>query len=174
MKIMKNKQRGSFVLEALIAILLFAIGILAIVGLQAASIGNAAAAKYRTDASLLANQVIAQMWVADKTPQTLSANFCGGNPPPPTPSCIRVSCAAAGANYSTWAASFDGAASSVAPILPGVSVASGANMPSISIDACPAPGAPAVYYWVATVTLNWQAPKDIAPHNYSTVATIND
>jgi type IV pilus assembly protein PilV len=168
MKIMKNKQRGSFVLEALIAILLFAIGILAIVGLQAASIGNTAAAKYRTDASLLANQVIAQMWVADKTPQILSANFCGGNAPPPTSSCIRVSCATAGANYSTWAAS------SVAQALPGVSVASGTNMPSISIDACPAPGAPAVYYWVATVTVNWQAPKDIASHNYSTVATIND
>lgn len=167
MKIMKNKQRGSFVLEALIAILLFAIGILAIVGLQAASIGNTAAAKYRTDASLLANQVIAQMWVADKTPQTLSANFCGGNAPPPTSPCIRVSCAAAGANYLAWA-------SAVAQDLPGVSVASGTNMPSITIDACPAPGAPAVYYWVATVIVNWQAPKDNAPHNYSTVATIND
>lgn len=146
MKMMKNKQRGSFVLEALIAILLFAIGILAIVGLQAASIGNTANAKYRTDASLLANQVIAQMWVDDKTNATLSANFCG-------PAVSGV-CVTAGANYLAWA-------SSVAQALPGVS---GVAAPTISIDASN----------VATVTVYWQAPNENAPHNYSTVATIHD
>lgn len=146
MKMMKNKQQGSFVLEALIAILLFAIGILAIVGLQAASIGNTASSKYRTDASLLANQVIAQMWVADKTNATLSANFCG-----PVVSGV---CATVGGNYVAWA-------NSVAQALPG---ASGANAPSISINASN----------TAVVTVYWQAPKENAPHNYSTVATINN
>lgn len=148
MKMMNNKQRGSFVLEALIAILLFAIGILAIVGLQAASIGNAAAAKYRTDASLLANQIIGQMWVADKTNAALSACFSG-------PAAASGVCATAGTfDYSTWA-------SAVAQALP---MATGVNAPSISIDASNA----------ATVTVYWQAPKDNAPHNYSTVANIND
>jgi len=50
-------------LEALIAILIFSMGILAVVGLQGFSIKSAADAKYRADASFLANQVIGQMWV---------------------------------------------------------------------------------------------------------------
>lgn len=49
-------------LEALIAILIFSFGILAIVGLQAASIKNGSDAKFRTDASFLANELIGQMW----------------------------------------------------------------------------------------------------------------
>lgn len=50
-------------LEALIAMLIFSMGILAIVGLQAASIKNTTDAKYRTEASFLANQYVGQMWV---------------------------------------------------------------------------------------------------------------
>ena len=49
-------------LEALIALLIFSFGILGIVGLQAASIRNGSEAKYRTDASFLANELIGQMW----------------------------------------------------------------------------------------------------------------
>jgi type IV pilus assembly protein PilV len=49
-------------LEALIAILIFSFGILGIVGLQAASIKSASEAKFRTDASFLANELIGRMW----------------------------------------------------------------------------------------------------------------
>lgn len=156
MKTMNNKQRGSFVLEALIAILLFAIGVLAIVGLQAASIRNTAGAKYRTDASLLANQVIGQMWVDDKSNAALSANFCG--PTAVSGVCaapaVAVACASAGADYVAWA-------SAVAQTLPGVS---NVNAPTISVCSDNS----------ATVTVFWQAPHENAPHHYSTVATIND
>jgi type IV pilus assembly protein PilV len=62
-----NKQAGSMLLEALIAILIFSMGILAIVGLQAASLKSANDARYRTTASLLANELIGQMWVSDRT-----------------------------------------------------------------------------------------------------------
>jgi type IV pilus assembly protein PilV len=72
---MKSKQTGSFILEALISILIFSIGILGIVGLQAAAIKDTAAAKYRTDASLLVNQIVGQMWVDDKTNAGLIANY---------------------------------------------------------------------------------------------------
>jgi type IV pilus assembly protein PilV len=50
-------------LEALIAILIFSIGILGLVAMQGNAISNVSDAKYRTDASLLANQLIAQIWV---------------------------------------------------------------------------------------------------------------
>jgi type IV pilus assembly protein PilV len=57
-----DAQRGSMLLEGLIAILIFSMGILALVGLQAVSIKNTADAKYRSDAAFLANQILGQMW----------------------------------------------------------------------------------------------------------------
>lgn len=56
-------QQGSMMLEALIALLIFSMGILAIVGLQAASIKNTADAQYRSEASFYANQILGRMWV---------------------------------------------------------------------------------------------------------------
>jgi len=58
-----QQQRGSVLLEAMIAILIFSMGILAIVGLQAASLKAVSESKYRVDASFLANQVVSDMWV---------------------------------------------------------------------------------------------------------------
>jgi type IV pilus assembly protein PilV len=60
---MANTQRGVMLLEALIAILIFSLGILALIGLQAAAIKNTVDSKFRADASFLTNQVIGQMWV---------------------------------------------------------------------------------------------------------------
>lgn len=57
-----SMQQGSVLLEGLIAILIFSMGILAIVGLQAAAIKTVADSQYRLEASFLANQLIAQMW----------------------------------------------------------------------------------------------------------------
>jgi len=58
-----GKQAGAMMLEALIGILIFSAGILALIGMQAAAIAYVADAKYRADASFLANQIIASMWV---------------------------------------------------------------------------------------------------------------
>lgn len=58
-----DAERGSVLLEALIGILIFSMGILAIIGLQAASTKFATDAKYRSDASYIANQTLAKMWV---------------------------------------------------------------------------------------------------------------
>lgn len=56
-------QRGATLLEALIGILIFSIGILALVGMQALAIKHMSDAKYRSDASFFANEIIGQMWV---------------------------------------------------------------------------------------------------------------
>ena len=58
-----RSQQGVMLIEALVAILLFTLGIIAVMGLQANSIIQVSQAKYRTDASYLANQIIGQMWV---------------------------------------------------------------------------------------------------------------
>jgi type IV pilus assembly protein PilV len=57
-------QRGILLLESLIAILLISFGILGLVALWANSVKNTSEAKYRSDASFLANELIAQMWLS--------------------------------------------------------------------------------------------------------------
>jgi type IV pilus assembly protein PilV len=72
----KANQRGVMLLEGLIAILIFSLGILAMVGMQAVAIGHSSQSKYRTDASFLANKLIARMWV--DTNANMSTYATGG------------------------------------------------------------------------------------------------
>ncbi|MES2106997.1 MAG: prepilin-type cleavage/methylation domain-containing protein [Pseudomonadota bacterium] len=68
---MKNKfqhkastsQRGVVLLEALIAIFIFSVGILGIVGLQASMIKGTSDTKYRIEATTIAQQRISQIWL---------------------------------------------------------------------------------------------------------------
>jgi type IV pilus assembly protein PilV len=55
-------QAGVMLLEALLAILIFSVGILAVVGMQASAVQDLSEAKYRSDAAFLANQVIGDIW----------------------------------------------------------------------------------------------------------------
>ncbi|BAN35933.1 hypothetical protein SCD_n02124 [Sulfuricella denitrificans skB26] len=75
-----HNQRGSVLLEALIAILIFSMGILALIGMQAAAISNVSDAKYRSDAAFLANQVIGEMWA--NQPNITSYAYGGTGTPP--------------------------------------------------------------------------------------------
>lgn len=59
---LKSAQQGSVLLEAMIAILIFSMGVLALVGLQAAMVKNTAESKYRAEASYIAQQRIGRMW----------------------------------------------------------------------------------------------------------------
>lgn len=56
-------QAGVMLIEALIGILVFSIGILALLGMQGAAIKNTTDAKYRSEAAYLASQIVGQMWV---------------------------------------------------------------------------------------------------------------
>lgn len=59
----RKSQEGVMLIEALVAILIFTIGVIAVMGMQAVSIEQVSQAKYRTDASYLANQITGTMWV---------------------------------------------------------------------------------------------------------------
>src|SRR5271165_2511331 len=80
-------QSGAYLLEALIGILIFALGVLGIVGLQAASLRTTTDSSLRAEAVFAANQLMGQMW-AD-VQGSLVANY---------------SSASAGATYTSWAA----------------------------------------------------------------------
>ena len=59
----KARQGGSMLIEALVSLLIFSIGVLSLIGMQATAIKQVNDAKFRSDASFLANQVIGEMWV---------------------------------------------------------------------------------------------------------------
>jgi len=58
----KSAQQGVVLVEAMVAILIFSMGVLAVVGLQAAMVKNTADSKYRADASYIAQQQIGLLW----------------------------------------------------------------------------------------------------------------
>jgi len=58
-----KQQSGLMLIEVLVSILIFSIGILGMVGLQVAATQNSANAEYRTMASGLANDIVSQMWL---------------------------------------------------------------------------------------------------------------
>lgn len=61
-----KSQRGIAILESLIALLIFSMGILAIAGLQGFMLKGASEAKNRSDASVIAQRRVALMWTDAK------------------------------------------------------------------------------------------------------------
>lgn len=116
--IARKAQGGVALLEALVGILIFSIGILAMMGLQAQSIRNTVEAKYRNEAAYLANQIIGQMWV-DRANMADYDTTGGIN-----------------ANMTAWR-------TRVANTLPGITVA-GANSPTITVAG---PQATVTIFW---------------------------
>ncbi len=58
-------------IEALVGLLIFSLGILALIGMQAVAMQYTIDAKYRSEAGFLANQIIGAMW----TDRTNLANY---------------------------------------------------------------------------------------------------
>ena len=144
----RGHQAGVMLLEALIAILIFSVGILAIVGMQATAVQDLGEAKYRTQAAFLANRVISQMWGGmGNAPAGVQANltpyaYGGSGAVPPV--------------LSDWVSTVNNSlpgATSFPPII------------QVNLDNS------------VMVTVRWQAARDKAngaqPHSYRTIAYIN-
>ena len=57
-----KSEQGVVLIEVMIAVLIFSMGILAVAGLQAAMVKNTSDSKYRADASFIAQQSLGKMW----------------------------------------------------------------------------------------------------------------
>lgn len=140
-------QSGIMLLEAMIAILIFSLGVLALVALQGTSIKLTGDAKYRTDATLLANRLIGQMWVRGGSLAQLKEDFQTD-----------------GDAYDAWRADVSAASG-----LPGV-VAGGAGvvstLPLVAVTLTPTSA-------LVTITLYWRTPEmdTNAPGHRHIVAT---
>ena len=153
----KDSQQGSVLLEALIAFLIFAMGLLGVIGLQATAINNTLDARYRSDAAFLANQIIAQMWtdstlVSAATP-TLSAVYKIKT----SYDCDPCTSTNGNANTQAWVKQIQSG------FLPGVTDT--ANQPVIKIAGNQ-----------VTITLQWKTPQgqqgQQQAHNYVTKTEI--
>lgn len=147
----RKSETGFTLLEALIAIVIFSLGILALVGLQAASIKQSTASKYRANAGFLADQLIGQMWVSNRAHSDLKANFETGK-----------------SGYNAWL-------SSVTSTLPGAAD----NAPTVTVEAVSGgsyTGGPAATTGSkVTIKLFWKAPSEPASdpaHSYTIVTQI--
>jgi type IV pilus assembly protein PilV len=144
-----RKNAGIMLVEALVSILVFSIGILALVGMQAVAVKVSSDAKYRSDAALLANQLIGQMWVSDRTQATLQANYS-------SPS---------GAGYTAWAWGGTGSAGTQTSPASGTVLSNlpGALAPSVVITPVATTSIPSS---LVTITIRWISPNDQQSHNY--------
>lgn len=77
----RPRQQGVALIEALVGILIFAFGIIGLVGLQAAMTRAQGSAKYRADASYLGSQVLGTMWADRSNLVRYDTGTCGSYQP---------------------------------------------------------------------------------------------
>jgi type IV pilus assembly protein PilV len=160
----KSVQSGMALLEALIGILIFSLGILAMVAMQAASVSAVADAQYRIEAVNAANQLLSQIWVNINraSPATVQASLLtfehqtGGVPS----SCDFSGATGGNAAVTAWLNHLNTGRGG-GPLLPGATPA----MQQIEIDT-------GVNNRV-TITLCWSAPNDLTPRRHTLVAYVN-
>ncbi|MEQ1533455.1 MAG: hypothetical protein HOO97_04820 [Sideroxydans sp.] len=157
-----SHQRGSMILEALISILIFSMGILAIVGLQANSIKMSSDAKYRTDASLLADRLVGMMWTDLSAAVAVPSVGCSNPFNTVMPNGL-ADYQTGGAQFNAWWA----AASSVMPnAVATVNTATVLNPPACSV------GRQQTSRTSTTITISWTQPGG-SQHTYNTTTTVN-
>lgn len=148
-------------IEVLVAVLIFSVGILGIVGLQGSAVKASSDAKYRSEAGLLANELIGQMWASDRTQATLQAAF---------------NSTTGGAAYQAWAwGGVAGGGTQAAPatgtvlqVLPSAQ----SNPPLVTITSVAAVAALGLPSSLVTITIYWQAPNEAVRHSYVVAAQI--
>jgi type IV pilus assembly protein PilV len=146
-----GRERGVMLIEALIAILIFSIGILAVVGMQGVAIKNVTESKYRSEAAFLANELISVMWTDAGALTTANYNYPGSSY----------------GKLVNWVAKVDAS-------LPGTA----AFRPKVTITPPPLPVPPAVAPIGATVQIElfWQLPEEaslgLPPRKHLVIASI--
>jgi type IV pilus assembly protein PilV len=157
----RGKARGVMLLEALIGILVFSCGVLGLVAMHAAAIGQATGARERAQASYFANQLIAQMWADNRTNLASYSSY-------PTAGAAGTTCAFSGsattnANAVSWLQALRAASTG----LPGAVALD--NHTQIAVAA----NTPTAGDTQVTVTICWRAPDETGWHSYTDVATLS-
>lgn len=145
----RRAEQGVMLIEALIGILIFSIGILAMVAMQAQAFRAAAEAKYRSDASYLANSIIGRMW----TDRANLAAYAHRETDTAGQLCQPTGADSSHASVTEWLARVQDA-------LPGATAA----LQQIKYDSATNQ---------VTVAVCWMSPQDNVPHRHVVTAFIN-
>jgi len=142
-------ERGVMLIEALVAILIFSIGILAVVGMQAVAIKDVASAKYRSEAAFLVQELLAQMWIDNGNIGTYA--YTGPGAPP-----VKIR---------AWV-------NKVQSRLP-----DGANqLPSVTLTNTLPVGSPTPTGATVQITVRWRLPEEatqgLPAHNHTVIAYV--
>lgn len=129
-----QSQRGMVMLESLVAILIFSLGVLALLALQGNTMKRLGDNKYRADAAYLANELIGTIWAAGAADPTKINQFVCADP------CVD----SANVDLKEWLGR-------VQATLPGVVLSSKSYAPAISVI-------DSVAGRQVTITLNWSVP----------------
>jgi type IV pilus assembly protein PilV len=157
-----SSQRGMMLIEALMAVLIFSLGILGLVGVNALGVASQSDAQYRTDANKFATQVINRMWLSVNraTSATIASSLGAFKHQEHTNgTCSFSGDASADDLVTNWLAEVTAAGSG----LPGATAA----MQQIQV-ANTAAGMNEV-----TVTLCWKASGDLVPRRHVMKSLIN-
>ena len=73
-----RREQGVMMIEALIGILIFSIGILAMLGMQTLAMRTSIDAKYRAEAGFLANEILGVMWGDPANLASYATAACAG------------------------------------------------------------------------------------------------
>ena len=146
MTTIQRNQGGVMLLEAMIRILIFSLGVLALVAMQAVSISNVSNARFRSEAAFLANEILSQAWIE-----------CGADNA--STNLINFKYPGGGTTVNNWV-------TKVQALLPQSSV----YTPTITQTAVP--GMPRGTQ--LTVTIQWKAPDALVPSNHVAIGFITE
>ena len=143
MKTIQKNQSGVVILEVLVSIVIFAVGVLGIIGLQAVTAKAGIDARFRTEAAALGDELVAraQIW---SVPATLAATFAGTG-------------GSGGAEYNAW---FTNRLNRATTGLPGAQATVAFPAPFVGGGA------------LITVSISWQAPGSDSRSTHTTVASL--
>jgi len=161
----RGLQRGFFLIEAMVAILIFALGILGLVAMSSTAVSSQSDAQYRTDAASLADAMAGQI--------ALGLNRTGA-----TPAAVAANKAASLVAFAHQpggaACAYGGGATADPNLLPLVARASD---PLIMPGAGPATQQivvnPAGNFNRVEITLCWKSPSDTAWRHHTLVTYVN-
>ncbi|MFM7524825.1 MAG: hypothetical protein ACKO4M_11795 [Betaproteobacteria bacterium] len=72
---LSSRNIGSALIESLLALLVFVVGLLSLLVLLTSTLKQTDNARYRTEASLLASDLVSRMWSGDRSLDALRARF---------------------------------------------------------------------------------------------------
>ena len=145
----RRTQGGVVLIEALLGILIFSIGILALIGMQSVAVKNTTDARYRAEAAFLANAMLSQMRL-DMANVTLYPDSNTGTYAPRT----------------AWR-------NQVEALLPGVNIGSSQRVPSITVTPGPTYASDTDPPSQVTVILTWRQPGESDDRRFEIVGMIS-